>query len=54
MLTRNVQLKKKGHQAHLGDITCSRYSFNHCDLIYEGQVYSIGSNYVLQEQEAQL
>ena len=38
----------------MGDITCSSYSFNHCDFIYEGQVYSIGSNYVLQEQEAQL
>ena len=47
-------IKKIGHQACLGDITCSSYSFNHCDFIYQGQVCSIGSRYVLPEQEAQL
>ena len=51
MVTRNGQLKKTGHQARLRDITCSSYSFNHWDSIYRGQPCSIGSRYVLPEQE---
>ena len=47
-------IKKIGHLSRLGDITCSSYSFNHCDFISQGQICSIDLRYVLQELEAQL